>query len=88
LHPENRLPAASTDNTHNYKKNEIGYSAGFVTYFPVKENYSVSIEIINNFAFNNINKSASLNGGTTKTYSTNFLLSIARTIKKRKTRPK
>lgn len=69
--------AISMNNTDYYKRNELGYSAGFGISYPIREKIIISLDAINNFALNDISKSETLNGGHTKTYSTNFLLGVA-----------
>ncbi|MCC6691151.1 MAG: PorT family protein [Bacteroidia bacterium] len=71
------LSKKTTDNIDNFKRFDFGATAGLGLIVPIKNKFSISLELCDNFGLYNVSKLAVINDGTVKTNSTNLLIGFA-----------
>ncbi|SIQ56258.1 porin family protein [Pontibacter lucknowensis] len=72
---------SSMDNTENFKRLDMGFSAGLGAGMPVTKKTILTLELRHNLGLYNISSTPVYNDGAIKTKSTNLLLGIAYKLK-------
>lgn len=71
------FPGETTDDTHNFKRFDIGMSAGIGGGFPVNDRFMITIEARYNLGLYNVSKVPLSNNGSILTNSTNLIIGVA-----------
>ncbi|MCW5909992.1 MAG: hypothetical protein KIT62_02900 [Cyclobacteriaceae bacterium] len=71
----------SNDNTKNFRRMDLGLSAGFSAYFPVNDNLSIKVGIDDYFGLLNVSALPVVDGGAIKHNSLGLALGISYIVK-------
>jgi hypothetical protein len=73
----NDYPEMKIDQLNNFKRHEIGFTAGVGIAYHFSFPLAISLEARNNLGLNNLSNQAVINNGTIKTNGLNFLLGLS-----------